>query len=228
MDSAPPEFPTSPRQLADHTLLAHRRSQLTLPHHAPLQAHLQDLRTRVAPRGLDIPELDPAGGGVNSRILCLLEAPGPQAAQSRGGSGFISMDNDDHTAHTMFQLIADSGVRREQLLLWNIVPWYVGDDHRIRGVKQGEIQEGADLLAELIELLPELAVVVTLGRAAASGWARVKGGDVSRMVTLGSWHPSGQALNGHPERYEHLLMTLRLAQQISEYRQSPFRPSWSF
>ena len=137
------------------------------------------------------------------------------------------MDNDDHTAHTMFQLIADSGVRREQLLLWNIVPWYVGDDHRIRGVKQGEIQEGADLLAELIELLPELAVVVTMGRAAASGWARVKGRNVSRIVTLGSWHPSGQALNGHPERSGHLLMTLHLAQQISDYRQSVSRPSWS-
>jgi len=218
--------PDRSRTLSDAAVREDRGTLLTAPHHAPLHAYVQDLRGNLQERALDVPELDPLGGGVHARILCLLEAPGPKAAARWGGSGFISVDNDDPTAHNMFTLTQEAGVPREWFLAWNIVPWYVGSGNRIRSVQWDEIEEGRGHLRALLALLPEVRVVVTLGRPAADGWAELAS-EFPTVVTLTTWHPSGQNLNPHPERRAHVQETLKLARQLVVHQDDPRAPSWT-
>lgn len=225
----PPEtltLPSSPRTMNDPAVRKHRRTLLTAPHHAPLHAYVHTLISEVQVQDLDVPEFDPLGGGVHARILCLLEAPGPKAAARLGGSGFISIDNDDPTAHNMFTLTQLAGVPREWFLAWNIVPWYVGSGDRIRPVQQNEIAIGREHLRALLTLLPELRVVVTLGRPAADGWAELAPA-FPHLATLTTWHPSGQALNPHPERRAHLQATLNLARQLVAHADDSRAPTWA-
>lgn len=70
---------------------------LGLSHIAPLTEYVAKLRLR----GLgEVPDFDPLDGGIEARILFLLEKPGPMTAEGgkRIGSGFISRNNDDSTA----------------------------------------------------------------------------------------------------------------------------------
>lgn len=160
-----------------------------------------------------MPHLDPLGGGTHAHVLYLLEAPGPRAAGGRGGSGFISMDNDDQTAQNVFELTREAGLPRQQVLSWNIVPWYVGDHNRIRAVRAEEVAAGREHLEALLAILTGLKVIVTFGRPAARGWQTLAPKHRA-LVTLSTWHPSPLALNGRPERREHVLATLRLARQL--------------
>ena len=223
--STNPAHPQVPRTMADPTVSEGRQALLKSPHHAGLLQYVGDLRAQVHERGLDVPDLDPLGGGDETRILYLLEAPGPKAAKLWGGSGFISMDNNDATAQTVFDLTRHAGVPRDWISIWNIVPWYVGDGKRIRAVKPIEIKEGRGHLRELLALLPKLRVVVTLGEHAAKGWEELIP-EFPQLVTLTTWHTSGQALNPDPRRRAHVLTTLQLAQQIAEYEQADNGPKW--
>ncbi|SMB82040.1 uracil-DNA glycosylase [Deinococcus hopiensis] len=218
-------YPKEPRQLAQPEHLEHRRQLLQAPHHAPLSEYVQDLRKQIHEQGLNIPDLDPVGGGIHARILYLLEAPGPKASQHLGGSGFVSMDNNDLTAQTVFTLTQQAGVNRDWLMSWNIVPWYVGNGNSIRPVQPSEIVQGRGHLHALLALLPDLRVVVTFGRPAAVGWSGLAA-EFPALTTLSTWHASGLALNGHPERRAHLLSTLELAQQLAQHAFDARGPRW--
>src|SRR5690606_29285717 len=134
---------------------------LGLPHVAPLQDFLTDLRSRVGP-GYDTPHFDPLDGGVTSEALFLLEAPGGKAV----GSGFVSRDNPDPSARNLSALLDEAGIPRNQSLLWNAVPWYVGTGAKIRPVNASDLKAATPWLARLIGLLPHLRVVVLVGRKA--------------------------------------------------------------
>lgn len=136
------------------------------------------------------------------------------------------MDNDDPTVQTVFELTQQAGVYREWVATWNIVPWYVGDGERIRGVRPDEIEEGREHLRRLLVLLPDLRVVVTMGEPAAVGWSSLAS-QYPLITTLTSWHASRLALNGHPERKAHLLATLHLAQQLVRYAFNQHGPRWA-
>jgi hypothetical protein len=71
-------------------------------HMAPLKNYVQELQNKH--KGKDIPHFDPKDGGINARVLFVQEAPGPKAVKSRGGSGFVSRNNDDQTAANFFQM----------------------------------------------------------------------------------------------------------------------------
>ena len=70
--------------LKDATEIERRRAMLALPHMSPLVSYVERGK---AGRGIeyDVPLFDPCDGGVNSRILFLLEAPGPKAVGSSSG-----------------------------------------------------------------------------------------------------------------------------------------------
>lgn len=122
----------SPRTNREPAELLRKGSLRAAPHMTPLARLVDRIR---AERGADrVPDFDPTEAGVRARMLLLLEAPGPKATRERGGSGFISPDNDDATAKNMWQLLREAGVDRQvEVVTWNVVPWYVGDDSKIRG-----------------------------------------------------------------------------------------------
>ncbi len=82
-------------------------------------------RRRARQPEIVVPHFDPAETGVRSQVLLLLEAPGPKTVPEWGGSGFISVDNDDPTAQNLWRTRDEVGFYRG-VLVWNIVPWVLG------------------------------------------------------------------------------------------------------
>jgi hypothetical protein len=159
----------------------------------PLTEHVELIR---AERGSDrVPDFDSTEAGVLAPVLLLLEAPGGKATRERGGSGFVSPDNDDATAANMWRLLREAGFERARdVVTWNIVPWYLGSDSKIRQAAQRDLDEARPHLIELLGLLPYLTVVVLIGKRAADGW-RYLG---AALPTIEVPHPSPRNLNSRP------------------------------
>lgn len=160
-----------------------------------------------------VPDFDPTEAGIHARILLLLEAPGGKATRERGGSGFVSPDNDDGTAQNMWELLRDANIdRARDVLTWNVVPWYLGTDERIKQAGSEDLEQARPYLARLLALLPDLRVVVLIGKRAASGW-RHAGVEVPHTIVVP--HPSPQNLNTRPQSRTRLLAGLREALALS-------------
>ncbi|WP_316309890.1 uracil-DNA glycosylase, partial [Clavibacter michiganensis] len=156
----------------------------------PLISWIDDLKASRSERQLpaEIPLIDPADSGTDARVLLLLEAPGPMtnAQNARAGSGFISSDNNDVTADNLWLARQSSGLV-DGVLIWNIVPWYLGPASK--KPKVGDLQEGANHLRELIAMLPQLHTVVPLGHFPRKGWSRFgRPGLGASVRTIESWH----------------------------------------
>ncbi|BDL40048.1 Uracil-DNA glycosylase superfamily [Methylorubrum extorquens DSM 13060] len=130
------------------------------PHVRPLRAFA---RMIAAERGAAVPDPDPLDGGVEARLLLLLETPGP----SIGRTGFVSRDNPTGTAANLFRFLAEAGIARRDTLIWNAVPWVIHAPGALnRAPLRSEASAAAPYFAPLLALLPRLAVVVPAGRFA--------------------------------------------------------------
>jgi uracil-DNA glycosylase len=167
----------TPRLLRDPAQIARRRSELGQPHIKPLTEFAQSLRDRGYG---DVPDFDPWDGGISAQILFLFEKPGPRAF----ASGFISRNNDDRTAENTFQFLRQAGIPRCATCLWNVVPAWNGT----RELTGTELKNGSAALAELMPLLPNLKVVVLVGKRAAKSWASY--GNARALPAIISAHPS--------------------------------------
>ncbi len=146
---------------------------------APLTAFVRALEVERGP-GM-VPWFDPDDAGIKARVLLLFEAPGAKATSGDGprarqqGSGFVSVDNEDRSAELTWQLFGDVGVNRStDVVLWNVVPSYVGDTRHIRAVTDRDLDASRPALVRLLELLTELRIVVLVGAKAQRGWLRAQ------------------------------------------------------
>ncbi|MQC27991.1 MAG: uracil-DNA glycosylase [Chloroflexi bacterium] len=208
-----------PRGLSAVPAVADRLSEINKAHVAPLSNLVREL---LVEHPGDVPWFDPASGGITARVLLLLEAPGRRAAPSPAGasvktSGFVSLDNDDQTAANLHHLVAEAGLDRELVLMWNIVPWYLSDatHGKIRAASRSDIDAGAPWLRRLVELLHDLRVAVLLGDKALRGWSRVSSQLSMPIHLLGCPHPSPQLLAPHPERRDEILRALLKAKHLA-------------
>jgi len=127
----------------------------------PLTRFVEDMRQE---QGSDkyVPDFDPLDGGIRAQCLFVLEAPGPKTKNS----GFVSRDNNDETAKNFLECNGKAGLSREKTIIWNIVPWYIGTGKKIRPANSSDIKTGVLHLHRLIQLLPELQIIVLIGRNA--------------------------------------------------------------
>jgi uracil-DNA glycosylase len=146
------------RRHADPAFLAAKQARWFEPHVAPVNRLVSEL---AATTGREVPYVDPDSGGVNTRVLLLLEAPSGGAAYR---SGMISVDNDGGTAANLWRAHQDVGLSREYTMIWNAVPWFVGVYGRIDGPRAAELIEGRSWLVRLLDLLPLLEVAIAFGR----------------------------------------------------------------
>ncbi|MEQ1702151.1 MAG: uracil-DNA glycosylase, partial [Ilumatobacteraceae bacterium] len=158
-----------PKAFRDHGVLAERTRQLDEPHVAPLNDWVRGLRQRLGPTAI-VPWFDPADGGTNARILWLLEAPGPKSTRERGGSGIISCDNNDGAAENTWRTRREAGVDRADVVHWNVIPYYIGTDTKVRAWRPGDVANAGPMLVELVALLPRLRAVILGGKAAQAAW----------------------------------------------------------
>ncbi len=200
-----------PKQHRNPEFLAAKQSRLREEHVAPVQAFVDEIRQE---RGTEsVPYVDPESGGVSARVLFILESPAGPAAL---GSGMLSPDNDDETAANMWRLYEQSGLPRSTALHWNAVPWYVGDDGREKSVKAREVLAGALWLDRLLDLLPELRLVVTMGKPAEQAfkaYVDVHGGD--RVEWLAAPHPSPKVKHGHAHLWPQVEAAFERAAEVS-------------
>jgi hypothetical protein len=77
------------------------------------------------------------------------------------------MENDDPTAEMIASLFAGAGIDAEDIIPWNAYPWYIN-----RAPKAAELNEGVRPLRKLIQLLPDLRVVMLHGGSAHQAWKR--------------------------------------------------------
>jgi hypothetical protein len=108
----------APRGLKDPLLLAERQLMLeTVDNVQPLREWADALVARRLANHPDVvvPRFDPAEAGVNARVMLLFEAPGPMTNtdNTRPGSGFISVDNNDQSAENCWRLRNEVGASPE-------------------------------------------------------------------------------------------------------------------
>ena len=135
-------------------------------HIAPINQFVDELRRN---QGSDsAPYVAPMYGGVNARLLSVLRDPGPKTQLDKGGSGFLSMENDDASAEAINDLFSDAGIDAGDIVPWNSYPWYIN-----RAPKAAELDAGVAPLKHIIDLLPKLRVVMLHGGSAHNAWDRL-------------------------------------------------------
>lgn len=185
------------RQKADPAFHADQATRaLTAPHVAPINAFVDSIRDRDG-RGW-APYVPPHHGGVDARVISILRDPGP-ATRLGTGSGFISVENDDPTAERMARLFDRFGIPSRVVLPWNAYPWYIN-----AAPNTAQSKAGALVLLELLELTPEIDVVLLQGRDAEKAWRRAVALEPRlerRFSVHATIHPGRQALF-HPDPAE--------------------------
>lgn len=176
--------------MSNPTFRAHQWEERYAPHIAPINRYVDELRG--VGRGF-VPYVAPLHGGVNARVLSVLRDPGP-ATRDGVGSGFICVENDDGSAELQAQLLETVGLSTADLLPWNAYPWYIN-----RAPKASELDAGVPTMLKLIDLAPNVKVVLLQGSHAAHAWERLVRRnphfEAGRGLTIvRSFHPSPQAL----------------------------------
>lgn len=190
--------PDAPKTLRFPLEVEARTRCLTAPDVQPLTDFVRDIR-RAQGASYEVPFFDPCDGGIKARVLFLGEAPGPKAV----ASGFISRNNPDETAKNTFELHRDAGLVRSAVLLWNIVPWYVGSEAKIRAVTASDLRQASAWLERLVGLLPEVRGVVLMGDKAERGFRPFQ--DRLNLRVFKSPHPSPVNLNRRPGARDQIL-----------------------
>lgn len=142
----------------------------------------------------EVPGFDPANGNENATYLFLFEAPGPGAVDS----GIVSFDNNDPSARNFKHQLEAAGIPRDQIAVWNTVPWYIGTatQSRLRAAAGADIEAGIRWLEAIIRAMPRLKFVVLMGGAARR--AHVFLSSVTRARIVSCHHTSARVAINKP------------------------------
>ncbi len=163
--------------LNDPYEIKRRKGMLNLPHVKRLTQFAAQLREDGYGQ---VPDFDPLDGGVNARMLFLLEKPGKAGSTS---SGIMGRDNATQSCKNMRRFMHDAGIDRQDTIMWNVVPGWNGT----QAIKVGELSRGVEALNRLITLLPKLKIIVCVGRRAQSAEPFVT---KPELTFFHSYHPS--------------------------------------
>ncbi|MEO5924101.1 MAG: uracil-DNA glycosylase [Bryobacteraceae bacterium] len=182
-----------PKSLRNEAERERRMAALESPHVAGLNALVAQIRGETG-RYENVPYFDPLDGGENAKCLFLMEAPGPKAV----ATGFISRNNPDETARNFFEFNLEARIPRQQTVLWNTVPWYIGSGTKIRSADRQDILAAGPYFERLFGALTRLEVVALMGDKAYSAKEEIlkylnPGIRIVRMK-----HPSPKYVNRRP------------------------------
>lgn len=173
-----------------------RKNLLTAPHILPLATYATSLRERLG-SSVFVPDFDPLDGGINAEFLFLFEKPGPKTDSRNGGSGFISRDNNDETAKSIFDFMNKIGLERARTLLWNTIPAW---DNSI-AYQSLHVRKGIEMLDELLPLLPNLKTIILVGKQAQKARKGLEDRDFDVFM---SDHPSPIVKARYRQRWEQI------------------------
>ena len=138
-------------------------------------------------------------------------------------SGFISRNNPDQTAVNMCNFLSEVNICRKDTLIWNIVPWYIGDDEKIHGKKtrrpkSNEIKDGLEHLMKLLKLfrLPGLKAIVLLGEKAQKVKLQLKQ-KLPKLNLFSCPHPSPQSVGTKEKSKKNWKLVKEKLQHVSNF-----------
>ncbi|MCF6292223.1 MAG: uracil-DNA glycosylase [Robiginitomaculum sp.] len=175
-------------------------NMLHKPHIVSLTRFVDELKKELGSE-VGMPYFDPLDGGINAKLLWVLETPGPKAV----GTNFISRDNPDPTARNTLKILADAGIKREDTVLWNVVPWNLSSEEKNQNPKITEIRRGIPYLLRLIQLLSNLKAVILCGNPAKRAAQNIRMSTSLRVFE--TYHPAGQSYN-QPKCKDHIHTTI--------------------
>lgn len=143
-----------------------------------------------------VPYFDPRAATKGADVLVLLQDP---SGEAQLGSGFISRDNNDPTAHNSTLAAEAGGLPYSTSLHWNVVPWWVANPAFAQRSLAAEARRAAPLLAELMDLLETRPkVVLLLGKQAQEAWSQLllrASPELKGLPIIAGPHPSPLAYN---------------------------------
>jgi len=160
---------------------------------APLDQLVERIRKE---QGLtkEVPGFDPKNGHEDAKYLLLLEAPGPKAIETK----IVSFDNPDQTAANLKGQLAEAGIDRSEIVVWNIVPWYLGnrDMTKIRAAKLDDVTLCLTNLGDQVRVMKDLRCIVLVGAAARRAHVHLSHTTDARILSC--HHPSPRVKNSSP------------------------------
>jgi uracil-DNA glycosylase len=114
----------------------------------------------------------------------------------------------------MKRLLTEAGFRREEVILWNVVPWYVGTARKIRPVTAADVRAAIPYLLRLLLELRDLRVIVLVGRKAQLARPYIEA--ITGLPLVDSLHTSNLLLNRDPGRYGDILQSFTIARQLAD------------
>lgn len=121
------------------------------------------------------------------------------------------MDNNDETARNLRNTVEKATLARNEVLMWNIVSWYLRNEQKISPATSNDIRAGVPWLLELLDLLTELRVVVLLGNNAQRGWLRACSEQLIKTPIVPSPHTSRMSVNRDTKRAGEIATALNRA-----------------
>lgn len=149
--------------------------------------------------GESVPYFDPRAAANGVKVLMVLQDP---SGAADGESGFISLYNNDQTAHNVYKLSLATGLDYGDFFAWNVIPWWVKNPAKSGGKRKftAEARRARPFLIEMLETLPEPpAVILVLGKSITwpaweSAMEQGTPNVLKRTKTLFSAHPSNQSI----------------------------------
>jgi len=199
------DFEDKPKILGRPEVRAAREAELGAPHIKRLTEFVDKLRAKLdAP----IPYFDPWDGGTDAEVLFLSETPGRRAKDA----GFVSRNNPDESASNFFEFNREAHIPRKRTISWNLVPWYIGSELKIRSAKEADCEAGIQYLDSLLKLLPKLRAVVFFGKTAQR--AVIPIANLRRYQLFESPHTSPRCVNRAPGNRKKIISVLR---EVAKY-----------
>ncbi|CAD5756772.1 Uncharacterised protein [Escherichia coli] len=91
--------------------------------------------------------IDPADGGVNARMLILLQSP----ARSNLVPRFVSQDNPGPSQQNLNSFLKQARIKRENIIIWNTIPWLILHNENVSPTKEN-INKGIAIIKTLMLL----------------------------------------------------------------------------
>jgi hypothetical protein len=151
------------RRLADPDYRRQQLHDLYAPHVKAVNKLVDELRVD---EHRWVPYIAPLHAGVMTRLLLVVDSPGPAPLSSgRAHDAMLGVEGDDAVSARLGALLKRSAIDVADTMVWGAFPWYAEQP-----VTSAETRAGVEPLRRVVELLESLEVVVLLGKVAERTW----------------------------------------------------------